>query len=53
MRTKKTYNSVSIDDGKRVFVDRLWPIGIKKDKAFINEWLKIVFHNLLKREFQL
>ena len=29
-------------DGRRVLVDRLWPRGIKKEEAHIDEWLKEV-----------
>jgi uncharacterized protein YeaO (DUF488 family) len=28
------------DDGERILVDRLWPRGIKKEDAKIDEWLK-------------
>lgn len=29
-----------IPDGKRVLVDRIWPRGISKDDADLDEWLK-------------
>jgi uncharacterized protein YeaO (DUF488 family) len=29
-------------DGKRVLVDRLWPRGLSKEKAHLDEWLKAV-----------
>ena len=31
---------MSPGDGKRILVDRLWPRGIKKEAAAIDEWLK-------------
>jgi uncharacterized protein YeaO (DUF488 family) len=37
---KRIYDPVSEDDGKRILVDRLWPRGVKKEKAAIDEWLK-------------
>jgi uncharacterized protein YeaO (DUF488 family) len=37
---KRIYEPWSFDDGCRVLVDRLWPRGIKKDTANIDEWLK-------------
>jgi len=37
---KRIYDPVSEDDGKRILVDRLWPRGLKKEKAVIDEWLK-------------
>lgn len=40
IKTKRAYDPVSADDGKRVLVDRLWPRGLKKEKARIDEWLK-------------
>ncbi len=40
IKLKRIYDPVSADDGKRILVDRLWPRGIKKDKAAIDEWLK-------------
>ena len=40
LKIKRVYDPVSLDDGKRVLVDRLWPRGIKKEKAQIDEWLK-------------
>jgi uncharacterized protein YeaO (DUF488 family) len=40
IKTKRIYNPVSRDDGKRILVDRLWPRGIKKEAAKIDEWMK-------------
>lgn len=37
---KRAYDKPSVADGQRVLVDRLWPRGIKKDKARIDYWLK-------------
>jgi uncharacterized protein YeaO (DUF488 family) len=37
---KRAYEKPSLSDGVRVLVDRLWPRGIKKDKARIDHWLK-------------
>ena len=42
VKLKRVYDPVSKDDGKRVLVDRLWPRGVKKDEARIDEWLKEV-----------
>lgn len=30
------------DDGKRYLVDRIWPRGLRKEKAGVDEWLKDV-----------
>jgi uncharacterized protein YeaO (DUF488 family) len=40
LKIKRVYDPISADDGKRILVDRLWPRGIKKEKAHIDEWLK-------------
>jgi uncharacterized protein YeaO (DUF488 family) len=41
-RTKRIYDPAGTEDGLRVLVDRLWPRGIAKDKAHIDQWLKDV-----------
>lgn len=40
VQIKRIYEAISKDDGYRVLVDRLWPRGIKKEDAKIDEWLK-------------
>lgn len=37
---KRVYEPWDESDGKRVLVDRLWPRGISKEKARLEEWLK-------------
>lgn len=37
---KRVYDDKSDDDGYRVFIDRLWPRGVKKEDAHFDEWLK-------------
>jgi uncharacterized protein YeaO (DUF488 family) len=37
---KRVYDPVEANDGFRILVDRLWPRGIKKEKAQIDSWLK-------------
>ena len=37
---KRAYEKPSADDGKRILVERLWPRGVKKENAKIDEWLK-------------
>jgi uncharacterized protein YeaO (DUF488 family) len=41
-RIKRVYEPAARDDGLRVLVDRLWPRGIAKAKAHIDQWLKDV-----------
>ena len=40
VKIKRVYDPVSPDDGKRILVDRLWPRGVKKEDASIDQWLK-------------
>ncbi len=40
LKIKRAYDPYSPDDGKRILVDRLWPRGLKKDEARVDEWLK-------------
>ena len=40
LKIKRIYDPVSPDDGRRVLVDRLWPRGVKKETAAVDEWLK-------------
>jgi len=37
---KRVYESASLRDGTRVLVDRLWPRGLSKEKAVVDEWLR-------------
>lgn len=40
IQLKRAYEKPSVSDGARVLVDRLWPRGIPKQKAAIDEWLR-------------
>jgi uncharacterized protein YeaO (DUF488 family) len=40
IQLKRAYEARSRNDGRRILVDRLWPRGISKAKAGIDEWLK-------------
>ena len=42
IRTKRIYEKPSSEDGCRILVDRLWPRGVRKDKAHIDMWVKDV-----------
>lgn len=39
-RIKRVYDDPSSADGRRVLVDRLWPRGLKKTDAALDDWLK-------------
>jgi uncharacterized protein YeaO (DUF488 family) len=40
IRIKRAYEEPSRSDGLRVLVDRLWPRGLKKEDAAIDQWRK-------------
>jgi uncharacterized protein YeaO (DUF488 family) len=40
IKLKRAYEGVSLDDGFRVLVERLWPRGLKKEQVAVNLWLK-------------
>ncbi len=40
IRIKRIYDPYSPEDGRRVLVDRVWPRGMRKDEAGLDEWLK-------------
>lgn len=37
---KRIYDEPAANDGYRILIDRLWPRGICKDDAKLDEWLK-------------
>lgn len=37
---KRIYDEPSGEDGYRILVDRLWPRGVKKEQAKLDEWNK-------------
>ncbi|MEU0806978.1 DUF488 family protein [Streptomyces sp. NPDC005970] len=42
VRSRRVYEEAERSDGRRVLVDRLWPRGLSKEKAHLDEWLKAV-----------
>ncbi len=41
-QARRVYDQPMPSDGRRVLVDRLWPRGLSKDRAQLDEWLKAV-----------
>jgi uncharacterized protein YeaO (DUF488 family) len=37
---RRVYEPVSRADGARILVDRLWPRGLTKEKAALDDWLR-------------
>lgn len=42
IRLRRVYEEPSADDGTRILVDRLWPRGLSKQAAAVDEWAKSV-----------
>jgi len=42
VRVRRVYEEAKDDDGLRVLVDRIWPRGVTKVKAALDEWCKDV-----------
>lgn len=42
IRLKRIYEAASADDGYRILVDRLWPRGVSKPDAELDQWCKEV-----------
>jgi len=42
IKLKRAYEPAASDDGTRILIDRLWPRGVKKANAAIDEWMKDV-----------
>ena len=52
VRIARIYLPPGKKDGLRVLVDRLWPRGVKKEKAQVDEWMKeIAPSNELRKWF--
>lgn len=42
VQVRRVYEQPGPDDGRRVLVDRVWPRGLSKDAAHLDEWCKQV-----------
>lgn len=42
VKVARVYDDTSAADGARVLVDRIWPRGLKKEAAHLDEWAKDV-----------
>lgn len=40
IKLKRAYEPVVSNDGARVLVDRLWPRGVSKEDASLDQWMK-------------
>jgi uncharacterized protein YeaO (DUF488 family) len=42
VQVRRAYDDPEDGDGRRILVDRVWPRGLGKDKAHLDEWCKEV-----------
>lgn len=40
LQIKRVYDPVLESDGYRILIDRLWPRGVSKERAQLDEWMK-------------
>jgi len=40
LRLKRAYEAAELADGARILVDRLWPRGVSKAEAALEDWMK-------------
>ena len=40
VRVKRAYDPPARSDGYRVLIDRLWPRGVRRDEARLDEWAR-------------
>jgi uncharacterized protein YeaO (DUF488 family) len=38
VRTKRAYDEANADDGYRVLIDHLWPRGVSRERAHLDDW---------------
>jgi uncharacterized protein YeaO (DUF488 family) len=42
VRYRRVYDDASPEDGRRILVDRIWPRGVRKEDARLDDWLRDV-----------
>lgn len=51
IKIKRIYEELSDEDGYRILIDRLWPRGVKKEIAALDEWDKNIAPSTLLRKW--
>src|SRR5437764_109414 len=51
IRLKRAYEPPARGDGARILIDRLWPRGVTKKSAAIEEWLKDIAPSTALRQW--
>lgn len=42
LKTKRVYEEPSDEDGYRILTERLWPRGVSKERAALDQWMKAI-----------
>lgn len=51
VRVKRVYDPPAAADGRRVLVDRLWPRGVSRERARLDEWARELAPSSLLRQW--
>jgi uncharacterized protein YeaO (DUF488 family) len=51
VRLKRAYEGAARGDGTRILIDRLWPRGVTKKSAAIDEWFKDIAPSTTLRQW--
>lgn len=51
VRVRRVYEPPEAADGRRVLVDRLWPRGLSKERAHLDDWCKQIAPSTELREW--
>src|SRR5690348_17302177 len=51
VKLKRAYDQPSREDGVRILVDRLWPRGVRKVDAAIDQWMKDIAPSAALRQW--
>ncbi|HTE01441.1 MAG TPA: DUF488 domain-containing protein [Mucilaginibacter sp.] len=51
VQIKRIYDPVETTDGARILIDRLWPRGVKKESARLDEWMKAISPSVTLRKW--
>jgi uncharacterized protein YeaO (DUF488 family) len=51
LKIKRVYLPAEEGDGYRILIDRLWPRGLSRDKAELDEWCKDIAPTALLRKW--
>jgi uncharacterized protein YeaO (DUF488 family) len=51
VRLKRAYDESAVSDGYRILIDRLWPRGLSRARAYVEEWDKALAPSTALREW--